>query len=271
VAADAASPLPALLQPLIEHPETSALFLDFDGTLANIVEDPVGARPLPGVPELLEDLALRFALVAVLSGRPPAFLHDVLGAPKGVEVIGLYGLARALEASGEAKHWSAVIDDVVAEAVAEAPEGVYVEPKGLTVTLHWRHAPEARPWVIAFVERERDTRGLRIHSGRMERELRPPVDVDKGTVIRSLAADSPIEWRAAAAFGDDMGDLPAFAALDDLAAGRSGGPPVVAVRVAVVDDESPPEVAAKADLTVRGAPAAVDLLRTIARAADAQA
>jgi trehalose 6-phosphate phosphatase len=249
------------------------LFIDFDGTLANIVEDPVGARPLPGVPALLEDLAAHFALVAVISGRPPAFLQDVLGAPKGVEVIGLYGLARALEASGEAQRWSAVIDDVVAEARAEAPEGVYVEPKELTVTLHWRHAPEARPWVTGFVEREHEERGLRIHSGRMELELRPPVDVDKGTVIRSLAADSPVEWRAVAAFGDDMGDLPAFAALDDLAAGATGRR-ILAVRVAVVDDESPPEVAARADLTVRGAPAAVDLLRSLARAAaaaDAQA
>jgi trehalose 6-phosphate phosphatase len=102
----------------------------------------------------------------------------------------------------------------------------------------------------------------------MELELRPPVDVDKGTVIRSLAAESPMEWRAVAAFGDDMGDLPAFAALDDLASGAAG-PPVVAVRVAVVDDESPPDVAARADLTVPGAPAAVDLLRAIARAAAA--
>jgi trehalose 6-phosphate phosphatase len=270
VAPDAPASPPALLLPLTEHPATSALFIDFDGTLANIVDDPVGARPLPGVPALLEDLAVRFAMVAVLSGRPPAFLHDVLGSPKGVEVIGLYGLARVLEASGEADRWSAVIDDVVAEAVAEAPDGVYVEPKGLTVTLHWRHAPQAQPWVADFVEREHDARGLQIHSGRMELELRPPVEVDKGTVIRSLATDSPVEWRAAAAFGDDMGDLPAFAALDDLAAGTAG-PPVLTVRVAVVDDESPPEVAARADLTVRGAPAAVDLLHTVARAAaDAQ-
>jgi trehalose 6-phosphate phosphatase len=258
--------LPAPLLPLADHPRQSALFLDFDGTLSTIVEDPVGARPLPGVPSLLEDLARCFALLAVISGRPPDFLADVLGAPRGVEVIGLYGLARALAASGEDAHWAAVIDEVVVEAVAEAPVGIYVEPKGLTVTLHWRHAPDAAPWVAAFAERERAARGLRVFEGRMELELRPPVDVDKGTVIRALA--STVEGlRVAAVFGDDKGDLPAFEAVGEL--GSVVGHEVVALRVAVVDEGSPPEVAARADLTVAGATGAVALLRTLADTATA--
>ena len=78
---DAAARLPALLQPLAAEPERSALFLDFDGTLSAVVVDPTGARPLPGVPALLAELAAAFALVAVISGRPTAFLADVLGAP----------------------------------------------------------------------------------------------------------------------------------------------------------------------------------------------
>ena len=47
---------------------------------------------------------------------------------------------------------------------------------------------------------------------------------------------------------------------------RAADPPDV-VRVAAVDTESPPEVAARADLTVRGAAGAVALLRTLAGAA----
>ena len=258
--------LPAPLRPLADHPRQSALFLDFDGTLSAIVEDPVGATPLPGVPTLLEDLARCFALVAVISGRPPDFLAGVLGAPHGVDVIGLYGLARALADSGEDAHWAAVIDEVVAEAKAEAPPGIYVEPKGLTVTLHWRHAPDSQPWVAAFAERERAARGLRVFDGRMELELRPPVHVDKGTVIHALAPTVD-RLRVAAAFGDDKGDLPAFEAVGELTA--VAGHEVVAVRVAVVDEGSPPEVAARADLTVPGATGAVALLRTLADAATA--
>ena len=239
--------LPTPLYELAADPTHSALFLDFDGTLAAIVDDPVGARPLPGVPALLAQLAAEFALVAVISGRPTAFLRDVLGAPAGVELVGLYGLERALVASGDAAQWAAVIDAVVAEARAGAPTGVYVEPKGLTVTLHWRHAPEARGWVEAFVTQVAAAHGLAVHSGRMELELRPPVQVDKGTVVRQLAGEQGGRLRQVAVFGDDLGDLPAF---DEV--GRLGTPaaPVTAVRVAAVDGESPDGGGQAADLSV---------------------
>ena len=67
------------------------------GTLSAIVNDPVAARPLPGVPDLLARLAARFGLVAVVSGRPTAFLAEVLQSPPGVTLVGLYGLERALQ------------------------------------------------------------------------------------------------------------------------------------------------------------------------------
>jgi trehalose 6-phosphate phosphatase len=263
---EAAAQLPAPLWRMAAEPAHCALFLDFDGTLAAIVEDPTGARPLPGVPALLAQLARPFALVAVVSGRPTAFLAEVLGDPAGVTLAGLYGLERALRGPEHAR-WAAVIDQVVAEARAEAPAGIYVEPKGLTVTLHWRHAPDSREWVLAFAERQHARHDLSVHPGRAERELRPPIEVDKGTVVRSLAAEHAGQLRATAVFGDDIGDLPAFAAVGELTS--PDGRPLAAVRVAAIDAESPPEVAARADLTVRGAEGAVELLHALADAAAA--
>jgi trehalose 6-phosphate phosphatase len=268
------APLPAPLRALAADPAHGALFLDFDGTLSAIVDDPVGARALPGVPALLADLAASFELVAVISGRPTAFLRQALGTPPGVELVGLYGLERALASSSDAptaaaRQWAGVVGQVVAEARATAPEGVYVEPKGLTVTLHWRHAPDEQPWVTQFAGRQHDRHGLDVHGGRMELELRPPLQVDKGTVIRDLAAERPPgRLRQVAAFGDDLGDLPAFEAVGTL--GRPGHP-VGAVRVAAVDHESPAEVAARADLTVDGAAGAVELLHRVAATAEAAA
>jgi len=195
--------LPEALLPLAQDPGHSALCLDFDGTLSAIVEDPTAARPWPGVPDLLARLAARFAVVAVISGRPPAFLHQVLGSPVGVRLIGLYGLGQV---GPDARPWASVITDIAAEAKAEAPSGVYVEPKGLTVTLHWRQAPEASAWAAAFAARQEQQRGVRLYGGRLSLELRPALDVDKGTVVRSLADG----MRALAVFGDDLGDLPAF-------------------------------------------------------------
>jgi trehalose 6-phosphate phosphatase len=254
--------LPDLLVPLAESPRRSALCLDFDGTLSPIVGDPVAARPLPGVPDLLARLASHLGLVAVISGRPVSFLQSVLASPRGVRLIGLYGLEEigpdgTRSVTADAAPWEAVITDVVDLARAEAPPGIYVEPKGLTVTLHWRHAPEAADWVASFAAQQAGARGLAVHPGRRELELRPPLAVDKGTVVRTLAGG----FAAVAAFGDDIGDLPAFDALGDLA--RMG---VAVVRVAVVDDESPAVVAERADLVVEGAPGAVALLQLLAQA-----
>jgi trehalose 6-phosphate phosphatase len=61
---------------LAERAGEVALCLDFDGTLSPIVDDPQAARPLHGIVELLEPLANRFAAVALISGRPAAYLAE---------------------------------------------------------------------------------------------------------------------------------------------------------------------------------------------------
>lgn len=266
--ADPDAPLPEALAPLAAAPKRTALFLDFDGTLAAIVADPRDARPLPGVPALLSDLATVFELVAVISGRPTSFLADALGPPEGVTLAGLYGLERALQGP-EHDAWAGIIDKVVREAESTAPPGIYVEPKGLTVTLHWRHAPAQRQWVVDFAQRVAASHGLLVHEGRHERELRPPLEVDKGTVVRSLAAEMAGRLDNAAAFGDDIGDLPAFGALTGLT--KPDGTPLYAVRIAAVDTESPQQVADAADLTVAGATGAVALLAALRDVASASA
>ena len=76
---------------LAERAASVALCLDFDGTLSPIVDDPQAARPLQGVVEMLAPLAKRFAAVAIISGRPAAYLGEHVGVP-GVRYLGLYGL-----------------------------------------------------------------------------------------------------------------------------------------------------------------------------------
>ncbi len=139
---------------------------------------------------------------------------------------------------------------------ASAPPGVLVEAKGATVALHWRLAPEAAEWAEQAVAEETERNSLRAFPGRMSVELRPPLDVDKGSVVAELARDST----AACYFGDDLGDLPAFAALADL----RRRPGVNTVSIGVVDDETPIEIAEAADVAVRGPAAALELLAWLA-------
>ncbi|HMD46760.1 MAG TPA: trehalose-phosphatase [Acidimicrobiales bacterium] len=252
--------VPDSLAPMLERPGATALFLDYDGTLAPIVEDPAAARPLPGVSELLPHLARRFGLVAVVSGRPVGFLAEVLGRPVGVHLVGLYGLEGlgpdgTAQARPAVERWRPVVADVTRSAQEGAPTGLGVEPKGLTVTLHWRAAPDAEAWARRFAAAAAGRTGLVLQSGRMAVELRPPVDVDKGTEVRRLGAG----FAAVACFGDDLGDLPAFDALSDLAAAGAA-----VARVAVADPETAPEVVAAADVVVHGPAGALALLGRLA-------
>jgi len=262
----------AALAPLLSHPESTAILTDFDGTLSPIVKNPYEARPLDGAAEVMASLARRFAEVAVISGRSVAYLeeHLVPAEPSDrghrVRLVGLYGLEQSwgdgrITVEPGAEAWHRVIDAAVVALQEGAPEGVLVEPKGLAVTVHWRRAPEAEGWVTEAVAAEVERAGLRAHPGRMSVELRPPLDVDKGSVVRALAGSCS----AACYFGDDLGDLPAYA---ELAAMRDRG--VVTVSVAVLDDESDPRVAAAADVTMSGQRAALGALAWLAQAAAAE-
>ncbi|MGD0312524.1 MAG: trehalose-phosphatase [Acidimicrobiales bacterium] len=273
-------PVPAVrsaLAPLLVRPAATAVVTDFDGTVSPIVENPSEARPLDGVAETLASLARRFAVVAVVSGRSVSFLEqrlvvtdpEAVGDPAStgpahrVQLVGLHGLER-LGADGritvepEAERWHHVVIDTAERLRHGAPAGVLVEPKGLAVTVHWRHAPDAVDWVESTVAREVERTGLGAHGGRFSVELRPPVDVDKGSVIRGLTGSC----EAACYFGDDLGDMPAFEAL----AALSTEVGMRTVSVAVVDDESNPLVAESADVTVAGPTEALAALAWLAAA-----
>ena len=234
----------------------AGILTDFDGTLAPIVDRPEDARPLDGIPELLAQLADRYALVAVLSGRPVTFLQQWL--PASVLLSGLYGLevvrngVRHDHPSGGM--WREVIDDVATVARATGPSDMRVESKGLSLTLHYRGHPELEAEVGALAERQAARSGLSVRTARMSYELHPPIDADKGTALRDLADGLD----AVCFLGDDRGDLPAFAELERLA---SDG--VVTARIAVRSDEAPDELLDTADLVVAGPEGALALLRQL--------
>ena len=176
-----------------------------------------------------------------------------------MDLFGLYGMEGVASDGSVAvdpslEHWRGPVDEIRQRAERESPPGVHVEPKGLSVTLHWRADPVSEPWVEDFARQAEDRAGLLGQRGRMSIELRPPVATDKGTVVREIGAG----YRAASYFGDDLGDLAAFRALDQLA--ELG---LAVTRVAVVDPESPPQVLEAADLLVAGPGGAVALLEEL--------
>lgn len=252
------APPHALVQVLRDDPTRTAILLDFDGTLSPIVVDPACATPIDGGPEALHRLSSSYAVVAVVSGRPVSYLRSHL--PDSLTLVGLYGIE---EASGEtvathpgAARWRSIVDEVAATATAELPNGVGVEHKGLSLTLHVRAHPELAPVVDTWASHASSRSGLEVRRARMSTELHPPVATDKGTAVEALLGAVEV----ACFIGDDVGDLPAFDALDRFA--EAGG---TAVRFVVESPETDPRLRQRADALLTGPGAVLDLLQALAR------
>ena len=233
----------SLLARLAESPERTALLLDVDGTLAPIVERPEDARVPDETRAELRRLAARYALVACISGRTGADAARIVGVD-GILYVGEHGL----ELAPEAREWADRL-----HAFADAAEWP-AERKELSLAFHYRTAQD-RAAAAATLERLAEraiAEGFRPRWGRLVLELRPPLDVDKGTAVRRLLDEAGL--RRALYAGDDTTDLDAFAALDGIA---------LAVRVAVASDESPPALRAAADVVVRDTNELLDLLRRL--------
>ncbi len=232
--------LPESVARLRADPSRTVLLFDFDGTLSAVVDDPAAAVALPGVADRLDRLAASYRLVGAVSGRPVGFLAGVL--PASIVLSGLYGLELRIDGREvghpEADRWRPVVAQAVAAltdatAPGQGAHGVVVEPKGLSITLHVRTRPDLGETVVELAHRVAGPLGLEVRPAKMSVELHPPIDADKGTALVALAEGAS----AVLYVGDDVGDLPAFAALDDLAR-RS---PSVATLGVVVDGPELPE------------------------------
>jgi trehalose 6-phosphate phosphatase len=222
----------AVLRPLVEAPERSALLLDVDGVLAPIVSRP----ELAAVPEAtkaeLRRLAGRYRLVACVSGRVGDDARRLVGVD-GVHVVGNHGLELV------ARPEELALEIAAFRKTLARP----VENKYLSLSLHYREEPDeaaARAELEEVAERARRA-GLVPRWGRKVLEIRPPVEADKGTAVRTLLERSGA--RRALYAGDDTTDLDAFAGLAHARLEH-------AVRVAVASGEGPAELREAADLVV---------------------
>ncbi len=295
---------------LAAHATRTAVLSDFDGTLSTIVADPSGATPLEGAVAAMKALSDRLAVVAVVSGRPASFLVERFGLGPSIrlEAYGLHGLEHV--ALGEttvdpgAASFLSALRRARDTARAAAPAGVEGEDKGFGVTIHWRRAEDpaaaAREMGLLASELAREG-GLAVRPGKASTELYPPLGIDKGSVVVSVAerliagraapaapegssrpggrgggrrggrrggrgGPAPIDVPGSGAgrmafFGDDSGDLAAFSKLDSLASSAR----LEVLKVAVGREEAPPEIVSSADLILDGPSATVALLGEVVR------
>jgi trehalose 6-phosphate phosphatase len=244
---------------------------DLDGTLAPIVEDPAAAMPIPGAVDVLRALARRVAVVAVVTGRAAMDARRILG-PAGNELLvaGNHGLEwlEPGSRSPTSPARAAELRAALVAAIDEVPdlEGVAVDDKGLSATIHYRAARDVAATRAALLSALRSLPpGIELREGRRSVELRPVGAGDKGSALAAIAERHSL--RGVVVAGDDVTDVDMFRV-----AGALRGRGVVALSVAVAAGrEVPAAVSEAADLTLPAPERLVALLDRVVRALPEQA
>lgn len=209
-----------------------ALFLDFDGTLAELGPDPDAIVLAPGVAEALDRAAARLdGALALLSGRD---IRDLAGrTPAGVWRLGGHGLEVMAPGAPVPVAPPPLPLAVLAPLRAlTATPGVRLELKGPVAALHYRAAPEMEAACLAAA---REAAGLApalvAQAGKMVVEVKP-ASAHKGTALRMLMGARPFAGRRPVMLGDDTTDEDAIAEAQALGGiGVKVGPGASAARL----------------------------------------
>ncbi len=191
------------------------LFLDYDGTLRDFVDEPDLAVPDAELPALLRDLAAFPGLsVALVSGRAPAFLEQYLGG-LGVTLVGEHGYRWLDGGVGEWTlfnphvniDWKPAIREHLEQASLLTP-GTHVEEKQSALVWHYRKAdPEFGPWRARGLLDELTSMAanlpVTVHHGKKIVEI-SSLQVSKGAAVDHLL--QAWECETALVAGDDQTD-----------------------------------------------------------------
>ena len=203
-----------------------ALFLDYDGTLREIVRDPGAARPTPEIRALLDRLAgLATVETTIVSGRTPADLDGFLGDYARFGFVAEHGAAVRRPGAREWEHldrdlnlsWTEPVGKILRQ-FAESTPGTFVEEKRTSLVWHYRRAdPELGEWKARHLLLELS--GIAANAPITVRRGRKIVEVtsshvSKGVAVARLLAERPHDLALAA--GDDTTDESMFEAAAEL-------------------------------------------------------
>lgn len=189
-----------------------AFFLDFDGTLAEIVARPEEAQITAHMRDLIGRLVDRTdGAVAVVSGRSLADV-DRLMSPLVLPVAGSHGSElRGYDGAQQTDTDRKIDPDALQRITGFARQtGLQAEQKPGSAALHYRSAPDRAQDSIALIDdlAATDDRYRAVH-GKMVSELALCAH-DKGTALAHFANSAPFAGRVPVMVGDDVTDEDGF-------------------------------------------------------------
>jgi trehalose 6-phosphate phosphatase len=252
------------LEPLRDDLASAAVLCDLDGSLAHIAARPEEVELPEEARGLVRRLTERGTLVAFISGRSVHDLMRIVDVPE-LAYAGNHGMEIRRQGSDpapppEAAAYVPAISAFADEWARRLEEhGVWVEDKAVTLSLHFRGAADpaaAERYLGGVVAPAAREAGLVPTRGRKILEIRPPVQIDKGSAVRALLEGAAVG--TAVSVGDDHTDVGAWRELRAL---RDEGRLATAVTVGVLRPEVPEEIREGADVLVDGPEGAVEVLR----------
>jgi trehalose-phosphatase len=200
------------------------LCLDFDGTIAELTNDPWKAVPLPRAKKAIAELSRhrgRLA-IAIISGRDLDTLLGLLGLRDGLLFAGAHGL-EFIGRDGVRRYAAGVDrcrDDIerVREFLARKipkDRGFIIEDKRVALTINYRNATpdDAREALAAFDAFVNARPTLQLLHGKMIHEAIPRGIGGKGEALEFFIGETGAAGQRTTYFGDDVTDEDAFRAL----------------------------------------------------------
>ena len=197
-----------------------ALFLDYDGTLRELVTDPAAAAPTVELRRLLDQLrAMKHVDVTIISGRTPGDLETFLGDYNEFGLIAEHGAA--IRPPGQAQwrqldenldfRWMEHVARIVGLYQRSTP-GTHIERKRTSLVWHYRRAdPEFGAWKASQLVEELTivtaNDPIVIRHGRKIVEI-ASAHINKGAAVSNLLRGK--EYDLVLVAGDDQTDESMF-------------------------------------------------------------
>lgn len=198
-------------------PDT-ALFLDFDGTLADIAPTPDAVKVPGGLVSTLAALHQQLGgALAIVTGRPIADVDHFLY-PLQLPTAGEHGAQYRLADGSRPSIDQPPLHDAVEAmtSLAQTYAGLLVEHKPHSVALHYRHAPELEGLCRASMQKVVAGRsGVELLYGKCVVEVKP-AGIHKGQAITFFMSTAPFAGRVPIFAGDDVTDEYGFTAVQQL-------------------------------------------------------
>jgi trehalose 6-phosphate phosphatase len=214
-----AVPVPASLVP---HLDQTAILLDIDGTLLDLVPTPREVWVPPGLAKTLNRLLQRTSgALALVSGRSLNDI-DLIFAPEQFPAIGGHGAEMRLSQDSEAVATHAPPMDKELKrrlaAIAKLSPGILLEDKGYSLALHYRLAPHAEKAIyaaVSLIRADLPNAPIEVMPGKCVCEIKHS-GFSKASAVRELMTHEPFIGRRPLFVGDDVTDESVFAIMPDI-------------------------------------------------------